>query len=187
VISRGRIAGAALVLLALFGIAFFGNRIFTEESHGPAGTATTDDEPDGILFRTYVLYFGDPDSVGVRPERRDALAQGDISAAVQSALEELVNGPLTELVPVMPQGTRIRHVFVGGDGTVYADFNRRLAEGLSGGLSRQSLFLRAVARTLTTNFSTLTRVQVLIDGETPGDLGGHLALDRPLPLAEWSR
>ena len=184
--TPGRIVGGVAVLVLLLAIGFLGNRIFTRERPGAAGTEAPGEESEGIEFRTVTLYFGDPDSVGLSAERRDVLARSDQAGNLTGALEDLAEGPMTGLVPTFPPGTRVRHVFLDGSGTVTMDFSRELLAGPAGGLSRELMVLRSIARTLSANFSGLSRFQLLVEGRAVPSLGGHLDTGRPLLLSEWN-
>lgn len=185
--TRGRIAWMAAILALLVTIGYLGNRIFTRERQGPAGATAPGEEPEGIEFRTVTLYFGDPDSVGLVAERRDVLARPDQAGNLAGALEDLAAGPTTALVPLFPAGTRVRHVFLdGSSGTVYIEFSRELLGGPAGGLSRELMLVRSIARTLSANFPGLSRFQILVEGRAVPALGGHLDTGRPLLLSEWN-
>jgi hypothetical protein len=183
--SHVRIAGAVLVLVLLVAIAVLGNRIFTAERRGPAGTEALGDEPLGLEIRTLTLYFGARDSVALAAERRDIQARPDLTGNLSGMMADLAAGPLTDLVPVIPAGTRVRHVFVDPAGTVYIDFSGEIQSGLDGGLSHELMVIRSIARTMTVNFTGLNRLQILVDGRIVPSLGGHLDTSRPLALAEW--
>ena len=185
-ITPGKILSAAVVLALLAGIGIIGNRLFTEEKRGPAGTEVTGDEPLGIELRTVTLYFGAPDSISLTPERRDVPARSDMAGNLTGALEDLAAGPLGPLVPTLPQGTRVMHVFLDGEGTAYVDFSPDFLVGMDGSLSREVMAIRSIARTLAANFTGLTRLQILVEGRIVPTLGGQLDLTRPLELSEWN-
>ncbi len=185
-IGRGRIffAGVLLVLLVTTGI--LGNRVFRER-RGPAGTTVVSgDEPAGVAFRTLTLYFGSRDSTGLAAERRDVLAGTHMSQDVVEALEGLAEGPMTDLVPLLPSGTHVKHVFIDAAGLAYVDFSSEIVDGFRGaGLSRELLAVRSMALTLRVNFSALQALQILVDGRPVPTLGGHLDTSGPLALSEW--
>jgi hypothetical protein len=183
--SALHIGGAVVVLLLVGAIVYLGNRIFTGERLGPAGTEALGDEPIGVEIRTLTLYFGDRDSPALVPERRDIPSHSDLSSDLADLFDDLAAGPTGNLVPVLPQGTRVRHVFVDGTGTVYVDFSRELVTAFPGGLSRELLLLRSIARTVTANYEGLSRLQILVNGSAVPSLGGHFDISRPLTLSEW--
>ena len=177
---------AAVALLALVGsLAWIGNRLFTQERLGAAGTEALGDEPIGVEVRTLTLYFGVRDSVELGSERRDIPSGGDLGRDLVHLFDDLASGPATDLVPLIPKGTRVRHVFLDASGTVYVDFTRELVTGFQGGLSRELLLVRSIARTLTVNYTSISRLQILVNGRAVPTLGGHIDLSRPLTLSDW--
>lgn len=183
--TRSRVIGALLVLVLLGAMALIGNRLFTRERLGAAGTEALGDEPVGLEIRTLTLYFGVADSVALGAERRDIPSHSDLSRDLADLFDDLAAGPATDLVPLLPKGTRVRHVFLDGSGTVYVDFTGELVTGFQGGLSRELLLVRSIARTLTANSTGISRLQILVNGRAVPSLGGHIDLSRPLTLSEW--
>lgn len=173
-----------LLVLALF-VAWFGNRVMQEGNRGPAGTPEVGVEPKGTPLRTVTLYFGDRSGAGLRAERREILAHADRGGDVAAMMGELAAGPLTGLEPVLPPGTKVRHVFVDATGGVYLDFSAEIRSGFTGALPQEMRALTAIARTLSRNFAELRSFVILIDGKPAATLAGHLDISRPLTLAEW--
>lgn len=181
-----RLVGAGLVAVLALGVAWFGNRVMQEGNRGPAGTPEVGGEPEGIALRTVTLYFAEPNGVGLRAERREVLARPDRGGNVAAAMTELAAGPLTGLGPVLPRGTRVRHVFVDGSGGAYIDFTADVRRGFPGALPEEMRAVTAIARTLAANFDDLRTFVILVDGKPAATLGGHLDVSRPLTLAEWN-
>jgi hypothetical protein len=180
------IVWASSIAILLLSIGFLGNQVFREGRQGPAGTVASGDEPSGAAFRTLTLYFGDPASGVLAAERRDIIPGADTAEDVAAAVDDLILGPTGDLIPTLPPDARVRHVFVGPGGIVYLDFNGDLLTGLSGGgLSRELLALRSLARTLKSNFDGLERLQILVEGRVIPTLAGHLDVGSPLRLSEW--
>lgn len=184
--TAARVTGAVVVLVLLIAIAVVGNRIFTRERLGPAGTEAPGEEPIGLEIRTLTLYFGARDSVALVAERRDLPSHSDLSGDLAETFDDLAAGPTSAAsLALVPEGTRVRHVFVDGAGTVYVDFTGEFLTGMKGGLSEELMLIRSIARTLSVNYAGLSHLQILVDGRVVDVLGGHLDLSRPLPLSKW--
>jgi hypothetical protein len=79
----------------------------------------------------------------------------------------------------VPDGVHVREVYILEDGTAYADLSSDLAGKLSGS-TRELLTVYAIVDTLATNFPSLKRIGILVDGSFQESLGGHLFTGRPL-------
>lgn len=185
-IGRGKIVFAAAMLVLFVTMGILGNRVFRER-RGPAGTSVmSGDEPAGVAFRTLTLYFGERDSTGLGAERRDVLAGSYPAQDIVQALEGLAEGPLSDLVPLLPPEAHVKHVFIDAAGVAYVDFSPELVTGLRGaGLSQELLAVRSMALTLRVNFSSVKEFQILVDGQPLETLAGHLDTSKPLVLSEW--
>ena len=180
-----RLIGALGVLFLLVLIALFGRGIFRREPTG-GGTGRVVDEGIGIGLQAVTLYFADPERADLATERRDVIVGAETSTLVAATLEALARGPEGRLARIVPEGTRVHHVFIDREGVVYADFSGELASGMEGaGLSQEILLLRSLARTLSVNFRTLKSLVILVDGRTRASLGGRIDTGQPLPLLDW--
>lgn len=173
------------ILVLLVTIGFLGRQLFRGETGGSGGGEAADDGL-GVGMQAVTLYFADPEGSDLATERRDLIVGTETSTLVAAALEALAQGPQERLGRIVPEGTRVRHVFVDRDGGVYADFTAELARGMAGaGLSQEILLIRSLARTLTVNFRGLKTLVILVDGRSVPTLGGRLDTGRPITLAEW--
>jgi len=182
---RQRLLGAAGVLTLLVLMAVLGRGLFRDKPSG-SGSGITADEGAGVGLQAVTLYFADPEGADLATERRDLIVGTDVSTLVAAALEALARGPDGRLARIVPEGTRVHHVFIDRDGVVYADFTRDLSKGMvDAGLSQEILLLRSLARTLSINFRGLKSLMILVDGKAVPSLGGRIDTGRPLLLAEW--
>ena len=97
-------------------------------------------------------------------------------APAQAALNSLCvqsDGPL-------PTGTRLLSVRL-ADGLATVNFSHELRDNFPGGDSAETRAVNSVLRTLG-QFPTITRVQLLVEGEPIDSLGGLLELTNPLPV-----
>jgi hypothetical protein len=126
------------------------------------------------------LFFAAPDGKGLARETRDIDSCGDdLSACVQDVIEELVNGPLGDLAPTLPDATIVNSVQLNGD-TAIVDFNNELVNGLPGGSSSEVTAVYSIVDTVSFNFPRIKRVKFLLDGHDADTLKGHLDLRIPI-------
>ncbi len=106
------------------------------------------------------------------PEKRQLEQSEDL---LKQALNELIEGPITVgLEPVIPTSTKVRSVEL-VNGIARVDFSREIiteSRELTVSPEREKLALASIANTLT-NFSSVKRVQILIEGRNQGALDGR--------------
>lgn len=125
------------------------------------------------------LFFADPETTTLREESRQ-LPEG--VTAVEDArrlLEELIRGPGGTLAPTIPEGTRVRQLYIDGEGTAYVDFTRELQANHPGGTAGELLTIYSIVDTLTSNLEQVKRVQLLVEGAEITTLAGHIDSRRP--------
>ncbi len=126
------------------------------------------------------LFFASPDGEGLVRESREIDSCGsDLSECIQSSVEELVNGPMGDLAPTLPDAVILNDVQVNGDLAV-VDFGKGLADGLPGGSSSEMTAVYSIVDTITFNFPQIRKVKILLDGHEVESLKGHLDLRMPL-------
>ena len=118
--------------------------------------------------RRVVLYFASADG-GLETESRDIPQQEGIARAT---VNELIAGPQSAgLKPTLPSTAIVEGMTV-SDGECTVDFSSELVDHLSAESDAQKLAVYSVVNTLT-QFDSVDRVRILVDGETvPGGLGG---------------
>lgn len=173
---RGR-----LVLLAfLFILLTFGLLIARKFLPAPPPApvpATAPAEPKQL--REVVLYFGSPDGSFLVAEARqlaDCLTEAE---CLRATVQALVDGPVTDLVAVLPSHVQVRDVRAGG-GVVTIDFSRELVSGHPGGSVSELLTVYSLADTLAENFPHLRQMRILVEGEPIETLKGHVDLREPV-------
>jgi len=173
---RGRlILLAFLFILLTFGLLVARKYLSTPPS-GPA-PATVGSEPKQL--REVVLYFGSPDGSFLVAEARqieDCLEEAD---CLRATVQSLVDGPVTDLVAVLPSHAQVRGV-TASDGVATVDFSRDLVSGHPGGSVSELLTIYSLADTLAENFPHLRQVRILVEGEPVETLKGHVDLREPV-------
>jgi hypothetical protein len=127
------------------------------------------------------LFFESSDRPGLLPEERTVGFSPDLSRQLRVVVEELIAGPRTSLLSPLPAGTRVLDVFVTARGVAYVDLSREVSEKHTGGSVEERLSVYCVVNTITANFPSITRVQILLEGRPAQTLAGHVDLSRPLP------
>ena len=150
------------------------------ETHAAAVPAEPEAPTGALAKSTVTLYF--PSAIDDRlvPESRDIIETprpADRGAQILSALLDGPDGK--EALPLAPDGTTLRRLWVRDDGTAFADFSTQLTEGLAGS-SDEILRLYAIVDSLTMNVPEIRKVGVLIDGRERDTLGGHIDVRRPV-------
>jgi spore germination protein GerM len=84
-----------------------------------------------------------------------------------------------EMESPLPKGTKVLGLTVGPDGTATADFSHEIVDNFPGGSETEQLLLGSIANTLT-QFPTIKRVKILVDGKRVDSIGGHIELDEPI-------
>jgi spore germination protein GerM len=120
------------------------------------------------------IYFAAGSGHYLQAEERKVEAADPVSAA-EALILALLQGPENpQLVSPIPQGTKLRHVFLTEDGTAFVDFTPELSRLHPGGVTTERLTLYAIVNTLALNLDQVERVQILLEGEPAPTLAGHL-------------
>lgn len=127
------------------------------------------------------LYFEADDRDGLLPEERDIAFSTDLALQIRTVVEELVKGPTSGLLPTLPAGTRVLEVFVQAHGVACVSLSPEIASGLPGGSRAELLTVYSIVNTIVTNFPAVSRVQLVVNDQLAGALGGHVDVSRPLP------
>jgi spore germination protein GerM len=130
--------------------------------------------------RSLRLFFASPDEDSLREEIREIKIGRSLDEEAKIALAELIKGPHSELLSPIPPGTRLRQLYIDGQGIAYVDFSAELRDRHPGGSKAELLSVYCIVDTLAYNFEQIKRVKILIDGSEVETLAGHIDLRRPL-------
>jgi len=125
---------------------------------------------------TVALYFADQNGDNLISEKREIdMQQGLARATVQ----ELINGPRTKgLSKTMPDGTKLNDINI-EEGLCTVDLSKEFRDNHWGGSSGELLTVYSLVDTLT-QFSTIERVEVLVEGQKIDTLAGHMDMSAPV-------
>ncbi|MDO9593279.1 MAG: GerMN domain-containing protein [Erysipelotrichaceae bacterium] len=117
------------------------------------------------------LYFPDSKADQVYPEIRSMMViDGGVARA---AVQGLIWGPQKAgLLASIPEGTRLLGISI-KDGICTVDFSKEFVENHPGGSAGELVTLSSVIKTLT-QFDTISKVRILVEGKTGATLGNIL-------------
>ncbi len=138
----------------------------------------------GQITRSVVLHFLDA-SGRLESEVREVAGKATLAAQVEAVLAEELAGSMSDLEPAIPPGTRLLHVFVGPGSNITLDLSREIVRNQPGDVEREYATLAALVRTVRLNFTEITTLQILIEGQPEPTLAGHFAIAGPLVADDW--
>ncbi len=141
----------------------------------PAPAPLTPGEPG----RTVRLFFADPETTALREVSRQVPQGVTPVEEAKRLLDELIRGPGDALAPTIPEGARVRQLYIDGEGTAYVDFTRELQANHAGGTAGELLTIYSIVDTLASNLEQVKRVQLLVEGAEITTLAGHIDARRP--------
>jgi len=134
-----------------------------------------------LAEETVTLYFPSSESDGLVSETRQILHTSVPGDRAKQIISDLIAGPSSGSgVSPVPEGTRLRQIYVLDDGTAYADFSEELRAGMEGGSDAEILTVYSIVNSLALNLTEIRRVAILVEGRECETLNGHLDLRRPL-------
>lgn len=149
----------------------------------PAGSgqpAATDQAADPQRKITATLFFISDDGMSlVSAQREVPLAEPIVEQAREILLAQIA-APTAPLASAIPGDTKLRAVYLGENGDLFADFTAELTNGHTGGSLDELFTVYAIVNAVTVNLPAIARVQILIEGKEVDTLAGHVDLRNPL-------
>lgn len=169
----GVLVVAFCVLAIVLGALFF--RKF-EGAKNPSPPAASTMEPG---THPIVLFFAAESGEGLVREWREVESCDKISICLEDVLEELINGPVSDLAPVLPSTGMFNSVRLDGE-IARVDFARELLAALPAGSNSEMLAVYAVVDSLAANFPQVHKVLFTLDGAPLQTLKGHVDVRSPI-------
>jgi len=118
------------VLAVIIMIFLFGSRKEKIRHEREAGrTDQVSGKKADLPMKQVTLFFlSDTDGL-LHPEDRE-IPESDLSGEARAVVEELIKGPQTGLMRIIPENTRLRQLFVTADGLAYVDLSRQVTEAI---------------------------------------------------------
>lgn len=127
--------------------------------------------------RVVSLYFADEASQQLVLEERSI---PKVVGIARATMEELIKGPTQAgLKPAVPTSTRLLDINVRQDGLAIVDFSGDLIKDLPASAMAEKLAVYSIVNTLT-QFPTVDRVEMRVDGQNVDTLLGYEKLDQEL-------
>jgi spore germination protein GerM len=182
--DKKRIAALALlfVLLVVLVVLFFlgGRERPLPQDPIPNPSDEGEDQGNPRETRTVRLFFLSQQDRLLHPEEREIYTQEETVLEAKQTIEELVRGSRGDALSPIPTGTRLREVYITREGIAYVDFSRELKDNHPSGSTAEAATVFAIVNSLTSNFKSIKRVFILIEGSERETLNGHIDLTRPL-------
>jgi spore germination protein GerM len=170
--------GVGVLVTAFLVLAvFLGALVFRKYEHAGTPPASPEAPRQGGTM-TVTLFFADEGGEGLVREGREIEAC-DEAPCLEAILEELINGPVGGLAPVLPQTGMFNSVTLDGN-VARVDFAPELLDALPPGSSSELLAAYAVVDSLASNYPQVQSVLFTVDGKPLETLKGHLDMRHPL-------
>lgn len=174
-VSRGIgvLVFAFLVLAIVLGALLF--RKYEDAKSPPPQPAARDNS----RYHPVVLFFATESGDALVREGREINPCDEISGCLEEILEELINGPVSDLAPVLPITGMFNSVKLEGNIAI-VDFAHELLDALPDGSNSEMMAAYAIINSLTLNYPAVRQVQFTLDGKHLQTLKGHLDVRSPL-------
>jgi hypothetical protein len=132
-----------------------------------------------VTNRVARFYYESADMQLIAESRNIALPENPASA-IPVVARELMKGPATKTVfQLFPADTLVRGAYLLPGGTVIVDLGGpTLQKGWETGSHQELMAIHSLVQTVTSNFSDVRRVRVLVNGSPAETLAGHISLAR---------
>lgn len=169
----GVLVAAFLVLAVVLGALLLRKY---EGAKTPPATPAAEDK-SGYL--QVVLFFAGEAGDRLIREGREIGPCDEVAGCLEEILEELINGPVGDLAPVLPVTGMFNSVQLNGEVAV-VDFAAELLESLPSGSNSEMMAAYAIVNSLALNYPQVKMVQFTLDGKPLQTLKGHLDMRAPL-------
>jgi germination protein M len=123
------------------------------------------------------LYFKDADNSCLVPVTKDV---PKVTGIAKTTLDALLQGEAEgEYISALPEGAEVNELNIKPDGTCVVDLNKKATQIAENAPKEEALAVYAIVNTLT-EFSTVQKVQILVDGQINKTFAGHIPVDVPL-------
>ncbi|MBI3121447.1 MAG: GerMN domain-containing protein [candidate division NC10 bacterium] len=137
-------------------------------------------QPPAVQHQRIRLFFPQEAGDALKEQEREIPRRPTLEEQVRAVLRELAVGGLPGSRPPLPAGIEVRQVFLDAFGIVYLDFGKGFQSIITAPGAQPELVVSAIATTLTSTFSEIKRVQLLVESQELTVAAGGLDLRRPV-------
>ena len=185
-LKKAFIVGGVLVGIGLWLVLALLPGILSRQPDTPA-SGSTGTSADGRRIQANLFYVSENGAELVSVVREVPFGATPAELA-RRIVEAEVSKPSDGNVSPIPNGTKVRAVFLGSHGDAYVDLSSEASIGHGGGTLDEALAVFAIVNAITSNLPDVTAVQILVDGKEVDSLAGHLDLRQPIRRAtDWIR
>lgn len=175
-----RLLLALLLLVLAVGVGgFFLGRALAPRAPVPPPVPPQDGNTIEATTRVVRLFFAAPDADKLQEEERTIPRAASFVEEARRTVAELITGPQGDLNPTIPDGVKIRQLYIDSGGTAYVDFTRDLQVNHPGGSEGELLTIYSIVDTLSANFDEIKQVKILVEGSEVLTLAGHIDMRHP--------
>jgi hypothetical protein len=165
----------ALVAVAIVVVPRFYRSAPVTRTPAPSAAAAT---PERKITATF--FYVAEDGVSLSAVQREVTFGEPVSEQARHIIEAQVAPPPAPHVSAIPQGTKVRAVYVSEQGDAFVDVTGDASRNHTGGALDELFAVYAIVNALTVNLPAINRVQILVDGKEVDTLAGHVDLRQPL-------
>ncbi len=129
---------------------------------------------------TATLFFISEDGLSLQPSQREVAFGDPITEQARRIIEAQLGAAPAPLASAIPEGTKLRALYVTERGDAFVDLTREVTARHTGGSLDELFTVYSIVNALTVNLPAIVRVQILIDGKEADTLAGHVDLRHPL-------
>lgn len=170
----------AVVVATLVTAAFIILPRWYAETGDPSAAVEPPTPPPTPKIKARLFYLSEDGLQLVAVEREVPFGEGTVAQA-QRIVEAELAPPALPLISAIPQGTRLRALYVDDQGQAFVDLSAEVSSAHSGGVLDEILTVYSIVNAVTANLPAVRAVQILVDGHEVDTLAGHVDLRRPLP------
>jgi spore germination protein GerM len=154
----------------------------------PTGAAETAAAATAERRTTATLFYISEDGLSLEGVPREVPFGEPLTEQARQIVTAQLGPAPGALAAAVPDGVRLRAIFVVDRGDAFVDLSAEVRTNHRGGALEELFTVYAIVNALTTNLPSITRVQILIDGEEVDTLAGHVDLRNPLRQSlNWAK
>jgi spore germination protein GerM len=146
----------------------------------PTAQTTPADTPAVPRIKANLFFASDDGNRLVPVEQEIPLAEGAVAQARALVEAQLSTAPPAPLVTAIPEGTKLRGLFLSGKNEAFVDLDVAVRDKHPGGSMNELFTVYTIVNAITMNLPDVQSVQLMIDGREVDTLAGHVDLRRPL-------